>query len=132
VTATAFFSKTYNEAMDLLVEVRDYLAHREPIDRQALTPLDRLHFCCETMRLTARLTQIMAWLLAQRAVFAGEITQQDALAEHDALAELEICMGDEAGSGAVLPQRLLSLLDRSRRLYLRVARLDELARRQIA
>jgi regulator of CtrA degradation len=132
VTATAFFSKTYNEAMDLLVEARDYLAYREPIDRQALTPLERLQFCCETMRLTARLTQIMAWLLAQRAVFAGEISQEDALGEHDALAELEICMGDEVGSGEALPQRLMSLLDRSRRLYLRVARLDELARRQIA
>ncbi len=130
MTATTFFSKTYNEAMDLLVEARDYLAHREPIDRQALMPLQRLHFCCETMRLTARLTQMMAWLLAQRAVFAGEISQQDALAEHGALAEVEICMGSEAE--AAMPQRLASLLDRSRRLYLRVARLDEMARRQIA
>ncbi len=132
MTATAFFSKTYTEAMDLLVEARDYLAHREPIDRETLMPLQRLHFCCETMRLTARLTQIMAWLLAQRAVFAGEISQHDALADHGALAEVEICMGDEAGSAVAMPQRLVSLLDRSHRLYLRVARLDELARRQIA
>ena len=117
--------------MDLLVETRDYLAHREPVDRNTLLPLERLRFCCETMRLTARLTQIMAWLLAQRAVHAGELTQQDALAEHDALADLQICMDDEAAMATAMPQRLLSLLDRSRRLYVRVARLDELARRQL-
>jgi regulator of CtrA degradation len=131
VQATAFFGKTYAEAMDLLVEARDYLAHREPIDRAGLVPVEKLRFCGETMRLTARLTQIMAWLLAQRAVHAGEITQEEALAEHRALAEHAICMEGE-GEGGAMPRRLLSLLDRSQRLYVRVARLDELARRQLA
>jgi regulator of CtrA degradation len=130
--ATAFFGKTYGEAMELLVEVRDYLAHREPIDRESLMPLERLRFCGETMRLTARLTQIMAWLLAQRAVHAGEISQQDALGEHQPLAEHGICMDDATVAAPVMPRRLLSLLDRSQRLYVRVARLDELARRQLA
>jgi len=134
VLATAFFGKTYGEAMDLLVETRDYFAHREPIDRQVLHhPIDRLRFCCETMRLTARLTQIMAWLLAQRAVHAGEMTQSAALGDHRALADLAICMeGEEATPAAAMPQRLAILLERSRRLYVRVARLDELARRQLA
>lgn len=128
---TAFFGKTYGEAMDLLIEARDYLAHREPIDRQVLPPLERLRLCCETMRLTARLTQIMAWLLAQRAVFAGEISQRDALGDHGALAELDICMESEECAAPAVPRRLARLLDRSRRLYVRVARLDELARRQL-
>ena len=128
--ATAFFGKTYGEAVDLLVEARDYLAHREPIDREMLAPIERLKFCCETMRLTARLTQIMAWLLAQRAVHAGEISQQDALCDHRALADLDICMEGEEASA--MPRRLTNLLDRSHRLYVRVARLDELARRQLA
>ena len=129
VQATAFFGKTYGEAMDLLVEARDYLAHREPIDRQALMAIERLRFCGETMRLTARLTQIMAWLLAQRAVHAGELSQEEALADHDALAEHALCMD---GGGVAMPQRLASLLDRSHKLYVRVARLDDLARRQLA
>lgn len=128
---TAFFGKTYGEAMSLLVEARDYLAYVEPADRGRLAPFDRLRLCCETMRLTARLTQIMAWLLAQRAVQAGEITRDEALGGDDPLAGLEVCM--EAGDidEASLPRRLLELLERSRRLYIRVARLDELARRQI-
>jgi len=127
--ATQFFGKTYGEAMSLLVEARDYLAHREPIDRGALAVQDRLRCCSETMRLTSRLTQVMAWLLAQRAVYEGEISLERALDGHSALAALDICMRDEATGK--LPQRLASLLERSRRLYIRVARLDELARRLV-
>jgi regulator of CtrA degradation len=128
--APAFFGKTYGEAMSLLAEARDWLARAEPRERLGLAPLDRLLMCRETMRLTARLTQVMAWLLAQRAVHEGEITQAEALGDHDALATLAVCM-EEGGSGdAALPPPLRDLLERSRRLYVRVARLDELARRQ--
>jgi regulator of CtrA degradation len=131
VPETAFFGRTYGEAMGLLVEARDYLAHREPVDRQRLTPLARLQLACETTRLTARLTQIMAWLLAQRAVHSGEITQEDALGDHQALAQFDVCMEGGAAEADGLPPHLINLLDRSRRLYIRVARLDELARRQL-
>ena len=127
--ATAFFGKTYNEAMSLLVEARNYLAYLEPQDRRGLEPLERLRLCCETMRLTARLTQIMAWLLAQRAVHAGEISREEALSDPRALAELEICMEDADVANTTLPPRLIDLMGRSQRLYVRVARLDELARR---
>src|SRR5690348_14894757 len=92
VQATAFFGRTYGEAMSLLLEARDYLTYAEPVDRAQLAPLDQLRVCCETMRLTARLTEIMAWLLAQRAVHAGEITQEDALGDHRALAEASVCI----------------------------------------
>ena len=129
--ATEFFGRTYGEAMSLLVEARDYLTHREPIERQTVLPPVRLRMSCETMRLTARLTKIMGWLLAQRAVYEGELTQEAALDGQCALAEVEICMAGEAAETPELPQRLSNLLDRSRRLFIRVARLDELARRQI-
>ena len=127
--ATEFFGKTYGEAMSLLVEARDYLAHREPLDRGALVMEERLRLCSETMRLTSRVTQIMAWLMTQRAVYEEEITPERALDGHDPLAALEICMRDDAVDK--LPQRLSSLLERSHRLYIRVARLDELARRRL-
>jgi regulator of CtrA degradation len=129
--ATEFFGRTYGEAMTLLVEARDYLTHREPIERQTLLPPQRLRMSSETMRLTARLTQVMGWLMAQRAVYEGEITPEAALDGQPALAEIEVCMVDEAAAVAELPQRLRHLLDRSRRLFIRVARLDELARRGV-
>jgi regulator of CtrA degradation len=128
--ATAFFGKTYGEAVVLLEEARNYLAYVEPRERDRLPPLDRLRVTQETMRLTARLTQIMAWLLAQRAVQAGEMSQRQALGDQASLAEIDVCMEAEGVEGVALPPGLLSLLDRSLRLYQRVARLDELARRQ--
>jgi regulator of CtrA degradation len=127
VAPTVFFGKTYGEAFNLLVETRDYLAIDEPGERRALPSMERLVMCAETMRLTARLTQIMAWLLAQRAVQSGELSRDEALAEP--LVSLKICVGGEDREALGLPPRLGDLLGRSRRLYVRVARLDEMARR---
>ena len=127
---TAFFSNTYDEALRLVEEARNYFVEREPIERRALAPPERLKLSTETMRMTARLTQIMAWLLLQRAVHEGEISRDDALCDPVALAGVEVCMGRREEDWEGLPQRLVSLLDKSHRLYLRVARLDELARRR--
>jgi len=129
---TAFFSRTYDEALDLLEAARSYLSVLEPIDRRALPARDRLRLCSETMRMTARLTQIMAWLLSQRAVQAGEISRAEALEDQKVLTEVKVCMAQDEQACRGLPQRLVSLLDKSHRLYIRVARLDELARRSVS
>ena len=126
---TAFFRKTYDEALRLLEEARGYLAVLEPLERRGLALADRLTLCTETMRMTARLTQIMAWLLMQRAVQAGEIGRDAALAETAALTDVRVCMEQADGGCEGLPRRLVGLLERSQRLYQRIARLDELARR---
>lgn len=126
---TIFFSKTYDEALSLVEDSRIYFALIEPLDRKGLGMLDRLHLCSESLRLTARLTQIMAWLLAQRAVLEGEISRQDALGDQGTLADLAVCMNRTKEECANMPRRLGVLLDRSHKLYVRVARLDELARR---
>ena len=130
---TAFFNKTYEEAMDLLVEMRDYVAYTQPRDRSGLSPVESARLCGATLRVTARLTQIMAWLLAQKAVHAGEIDTADAVARHRPLAAIAICMSDErAEEVAGLPSYFRDIVDRSHRLYVRVARLDDMVRRQIA
>jgi regulator of CtrA degradation len=103
----------------------------EPIDRRALPVPERLRLCSETMRMTARLTQIMAWLLSQRAVQAGEISRAEALEDQEVLTEVDVCMAGDERDWHGLPQRLVALLDKSHRLYIRVARLDELARRSV-
>ena len=123
---TAFFGKTYGEALGLVVEARDYLA-REPGEGLDLAPLARMQMCAETLRLTARLTRIMAWLLAQRAVQSGEMSVEEALA--DPLDESDLCSAGAEHEESGLPPRLSELLGRSRLLYGRVARLDALARR---
>jgi regulator of CtrA degradation len=126
---TAFFGKTYGEALGLVVEARDYLAQGEPGVGAALAPVAQLQMCAETLRLTARLTRIMAWLMAQRAAASGEISAEEALAEP--IEEGDICAEGAEHEGDMMPPRLSELLGRSRRLYGRVARLDALARRSL-
>ena len=110
---------------------RSYLKVLEPIDRRSLPVPERLRLCSETMRMTARLTQIMAWLLSQRAVHAGEMSRAEALSDQQVLTEVDVCMARDDHDWRGLPKRLIALLDKSHRLYIRVARLDELARRTV-
>ncbi len=80
---TAFFGKTYDETLGLLVEVRDYVADGELRDRAALAPAVGARLSCEALRVTARLTQLMAWLLAQKAVHAGELSNEEVIRRND-------------------------------------------------
>ena len=65
-----FLMKVYDDAMALIVEARNYIAHRQAADVAELSPEARLLVSQETLRVTSRLTQAMAWLLFQRAVMA--------------------------------------------------------------
>jgi regulator of CtrA degradation len=128
---TAFFRRTYDETMGLLIEARNYVLVGELRHLRAMPPGDQLLLCCETMRLTARLTHVMAWLLAQRAVHAGEITLEDAASEPYALGGRTTCLTENAGIDRVGDDWLNALLDRSKRLYVRVCRLDDMVRREV-
>ena len=124
--ATAFFSKTYDEAMALTVEARDYFAHRSSAEARDLGPATGLEYCRESSRLTTQLTQVMAWLMAQRAVHAGEMTIDEARSEAHRLAGAARGLADEGARHAELPAGLRSLLQRSTRLFRRVAQLDSM------
>lgn len=132
ISPTAFFDKTYDEALTLLVETRNYIAFQQAGDLQNLGPGARLLVSQETMRVTCRLTQIMAWMLCQRAVQAGEMTQQRALSDEFAIGGDAVCLDDRWTDDARLPPAVRGLLDRSGRLYVRVRRLDDMLRRSIA
>ncbi len=127
-TLVAFFDGTWREGLELLEAAREYLADPEtaaPGDRRAVM---QLVMSCESMRLTARLAHIMAWLLMQRAVFAGEIAPEEAGRPENRLGGAEVCgvSGPWPEAEAALPARLRELLDRSLGLYRRLARLDEM------
>jgi regulator of CtrA degradation len=121
-----YFDRTYRETMSLLVETRDYMRFREPVDRGALPDDHRLAVNCEALRLTSRLTHIMAWLLIQKAVHAGEITPQEAACNDHRLAGQAVCRERSGARGVALPPTLAQLLERSYQLYTRVERLDAL------
>ena len=120
----AFFGGTYDEAMTLMVEARNYLSFVEQRERRQMEAIAGLRMSCEAMRVTSRLTQVMAWLMMQRAVHQGEIPAADALLEQNRLSGFDVCMDQSFGDDESLPRGLRSLLERSLRLYQRIARLE--------
>ena len=127
--ATAFYSKTYDEALALLREARDYLQLMElsKLNRWAVGLLHTV----ETTRLTTRLAHIMAWLLAQKALAAREITAEEACGETYCLGGHGVCLDAGAENAPVLPDQLRALLRRSRALYVRISRLEKMVTRDL-
>lgn len=120
----SFLDGTYREALALTREIRDYIAHQWRRDCEDLPPAAKLTASCESMRLTSRATQIMAWLFVQKALHAGEISREEACAPERRLAEQSLCMQTHHEEAGILPDRMSELLQRSHDLYLRIQRLD--------
>jgi len=54
--------------------MRDYVSGQSSKDANQLEPNDRLRLSLELSRVTRQITEIMAWLMIQKAFAAGEIT----------------------------------------------------------
>ena len=111
----------YVEAMLLADEARSYFDAQGRDDRLALDPVDRVGFSCESLKVTTRLMHVIAWLLTQRAVAAGELSRAQA-------GEAERRLGEagrtDADLLAKLPEAAAELIRLSEELYARVRRLD--------
>jgi len=130
--STAFFDKTYDEAMALAEQAHAYLAeiHQKNICGQ--TPIDDLRVRCEAFRLSTRLMQVIAWLLHQRAVHAGELRANDVAERAEyRLGALGVCRDDSQHRHPAIPPTLCDMLDRSLNLYIRTQRLDEMMHRSV-
>ena len=120
----SFLNRNYDETVELLVEARNYVAYRLRQEEGRMDRVIRLAISHESLRITARLTHVMAWLLTQKAVQAGEITSEQALGDDYAFDGGTICLGVNGDGYETLPAGLRSLLDRSLILYQRIQRLD--------
>lgn len=113
-----------DEALALLDEARAYLSQsRQPANTSAPAAL-RLVAACETLRMTARLTQMVAWLTVRRAAQEAGLTGETEAPELR-LGARDVCAAATPPAMVLSPQ-LGDLLDRSARLYQRAARLDDL------
>lgn len=123
---TIFFSRTYDEALALVKEARSYIAGPGHEAAKTLSQEATFTYATESLRMTTRLTEIMSWLMFQRALHCGEITEQEAQAEECRLQFSEVCLADvKEADFTELPAGLLALMERSESLYRRVARLDQ-------
>lgn len=113
----------YVDAMVLADEARAYfdLAAREGSDIEGWAALDRVLFSCESLKVTTRLMHIIAWLLTQRAVDAGELAPDHAREPSRRLGPAIV--SDEA-TLARLPDDAQALIASTIDLYRRVERLD--------
>lgn len=114
-------SALYVEAMLLADEARAYFDEAGRAERDVLSPLARVGFSCESLKVTTRLMHIIAWLLTRRAVETGELTPADA---RDPARRLGETVGSDPGIVATLPPRARALIHSSCDLYERVRRLD--------
>ncbi|MBM3486476.1 MAG: DUF1465 family protein [Alphaproteobacteria bacterium] len=124
--AVAFLDLCYDEATALLVEARDYLEGLTGEAADALSPEGALALTGAMTLLTRRLTEAMAWLMLERAIAGGEVALAEAR-DHAAYTlsdgpdlVADRVPGATAGDAAALPLAARGLLDRSRRLYVRL------------
>ncbi len=111
----------YVEAMLLADEARSYFDDGSRVEREALPPMARVAFSCESLKVTTRLMHAIAWLLTQRAIVAGELRPREAL---DPARRLGTAPVSDALSLADMPLGARRLIDASIDLHRRVARLD--------
>ncbi len=111
----------YTEALVLADEVRAAFAlgMREP--HASEDPFTRLALSTEGLKTTTRMMHVLAWLLNQRALFAGELSETQ-VRRHGALPP------DRATDPqhlAVLEPATQALIGETENLHRRIARLDD-------
>jgi regulator of CtrA degradation len=111
----------YVEAMVLADEARSYFDTLGRDDRLSLDPIDRVGFSCESLKVTTRLMHVIAWLLTQRALAAGELSSAQAVADERRLGS---AADTDQALFARLPDAAAELIRSSEELYARVSRLD--------
>jgi regulator of CtrA degradation len=85
-------------------------------------PSLRIALSCESLRLSTRLMHVIAWLLSQRAIRAGEIPAESAWAPHH---RLGVSPGCEPALLEQLPEAARTLIEASVRLYERARQIEE-------
>src|SRR6478735_5826266 len=91
--------------------------------------LARVALSCEALRTTTRIMHAIAWLLNQRAYFSGELSEFQ-LRHHGRLPPTQAEQPHEHLD--FLPPELVELIDRTRRFYARIERLDQAWRTRFA
>ena len=130
--ATTLLDRTFDEGVALTLEVRNYIAYHEQADRRDYDLGHCLQVGYQHTRVSARLIQVMTWLLAMKALLAGEISPEQFAAPQYSLTESDECESTSGPELEELPNGLRTLLERSYALYARIQRLDAMVRTKLA
>ena len=119
------FKVLFSDGMLLVEDTASYLDGKGREEARELSRTAALAYASESMRLTTRLMQMTSWLLLQRAVNEGELTQEEAIQEHR---KVTLKVQDVVQSNEMidlLPIALQQLIERSVRMQSRIVKLDE-------
>jgi len=123
---TAFFDKTYKDTLSLVEDACAYMEGPARAERTTFETHASLNLTAATLHLTSRLTQVMAWMYAQKAYHGGEIARDKLLAKHRLGPRHNPLDQSLVAYPASMPPGLGDLLERTERLYERIARLDDM------
>src|SRR5262249_51520238 len=122
LAASQNFSRLFHDGMKLVEETAAYLDGPGRRESKLLGRAAALAYATESMRLTTRLMQLASWLLLHRAVNEGEMSLAQANKER---MKVKLAPDERPEDvGIVLPERLSSLVARSKKLQGEVRRLD--------
>jgi regulator of CtrA degradation len=119
------FKAVFKEGMGLVEETANYLDGPGRREARGLDRHGSIAYATESMRLTTRLMQLASWLLLQRALHAGELTQEEAHSEKHRINLTDVGAGHSLQGAEVLPEHLKELIQRSLRLHQRIQKLDQ-------
>ena len=122
LAASQNFAQLFRDGMKLVEETAAYLDGPGRRESKGLGRAAALVYATESMRLTTRLMQLASWLLLHRAVNEGEMSLAQAARERMRVK----LAGDERPEDLDigLPERLIDLIARSKKLQEEVRRLD--------
>lgn len=129
---TSLLDRTFDEGVALTIETRNYIAFHEQADRREFDLPGCLQVGYQHTRVSARLIQVMTWLLAMKALLSGEISPEQFNSPQYALSGGEDCENEMGSDSPELPAGLRNLLQRSHALYSRIQRLDAMVRDKLA
>jgi regulator of CtrA degradation len=110
----------YTEAMLLADEARAYFDRDQMAGN--LSPEISVAFSCESLKVTTRLMHSIAWLLNQKALRAGEISETDAFSD---ARELGYSPASDGFQTARFPEEAQALIAASEDLYFRLQRMSQ-------
>jgi len=116
----------YTEAMLLADEARACFDRSHDVGH--LSPEISVAFSCESLKVTTRLMHSIAWLLNQKAVRAGEITEREAQNETN---NLGYAPASDGPLVLQFPLEAQALIGASEELYARLQRFSEKMRQPI-
>ncbi len=124
MVSSSGFKLLFSDGMKLVEETASYLDGEGRAHANELSRMGALAYASESMRLTTRLMQMTSWLLLQRAVNEGELTQEEAVVEHRKvrMKPQDNLRGDDMI--ALLPEALQELIARSLNMQNRILKLD--------